>query len=150
MPVSLELSLAQGRVGACRRFGSEPQQPANRIYQAIRDGRFSFPERLALSDEFKSLVTGMLTVDVSQRLTVAQIREHPWMAKHGYEASPTYDLPALTFNLDDPSLPPLQSQGSSGLTAMSFGSAAMSWGSAPGRDESGFTRSVSSDSDASW
>lgn len=76
---------------------------------------------MALSDEFKSLITGMLTVDVSWRLTIAQIREHPWFIKHGYVWSPPAVMPSVAVNLDDLNPPePLPKQGSSGLSLSSI------------------------------
>ena len=67
----------------------------------IASGRFSFPSRLDLSPEIKDLIGQMLTVDVRRRITIAQIKQHPWAApgmaaaEAALEDSPV-DLGSLT------------------------------------------------------
>eukprot|EP00039_Didymoeca_costata_P032933 m.39939 g.39939 ORF g.39939 m.39939 type:complete len:510 (-) comp9611_c0_seq1:1400-2929(-) len=63
------------------------------LFKKIRDGIFTLPEHL--SDGARDLVSRMLQVNPLQRLTIAQIRSHPWFA---------IDVPEYLFpGRDDPS-----------------------------------------------
>lgn len=56
------------------------------LFKKIRTGIFTLPS--FLSTDAKNIVSGMLRVDPLKRLTIAQIREHPWF---------TPDLPEYLF-----------------------------------------------------
>ena len=58
--------------------GSLPFDDANtmQLYKKIKLGDFSMP--LFISDEAKSLIRGILNTDPNKRLTIPQIKEHPW------------------------------------------------------------------------
>eukprot|EP00753_Platysulcus_tardus_P001367 PLAT11303.1.p1 GENE.PLAT11303.1~~PLAT11303.1.p1 ORF type:complete len:444 (+),score=176.33 PLAT11303.1:67-1332(+) len=58
-------------------FYSESQPE---LFALIRSGTFEFhsPEWDAVSEEAKGLIRGMLTVDVSRRLSAAEVLKHPW------------------------------------------------------------------------
>lgn len=103
----LKRACVQHRFGYERSAENPGGKPAIEIHNAIRSARFDWPARKALSGEIKSLVTSMLTVDVSRRATIAQIREDPWMRKHGYVWSPPANIPSLSVNLDGPGVPAL-------------------------------------------
>ncbi|KFM65578.1 Ribosomal protein S6 kinase alpha-5, partial [Stegodyphus mimosarum] len=51
------------------------------IMQRIREGEFSFtgPQWDVVSQEAKEVIQGLLTVDPHQRLTMPQLRLHPWV-----------------------------------------------------------------------
>lgn len=50
------------------------------IMQRIREGefRFSGPHWKVVSTEAKDVIRGLLTVDSTRRLTMQQLRHHPW------------------------------------------------------------------------
>lgn len=51
------------------------------LYKQIKKGKYDFPSPYwdDISDEAKSLVRGMLTVDPNKRLTTQAILDHPWI-----------------------------------------------------------------------
>ena len=54
-------------------------QPTQRVLARIKEGAFSFPtDKVPLSPEIMSLITGILNVDLDARLTIAGIMAHPW------------------------------------------------------------------------
>ena len=58
--------------------------PVRDIIARASRAEFRFPGHMSLSGEIRDLITGMLTVDPRRRLTIAQIRSHPWVAAGGY------------------------------------------------------------------
>jgi serine/threonine protein kinase len=52
-----------------------------RVNKLVKKGVFEFHEDYwgEVSEDAKSLIRGMLTVDIHQRLTVDQAIEHPWV-----------------------------------------------------------------------
>jgi len=65
---------------------AEPSDPFYRYLCANRDDMFwkthakNKPEGMAFfSEEFKSLVTAMLQYDPTHRLTLAEVKTHPWV-----------------------------------------------------------------------
>jgi len=73
--------------------GFPPFYSANtpELYDQIREGRYSFPEPYwtNVSQSAKDLVTGLLTVDVSKRMTIKQLLQHPWIT--GSASDKAYD-----------------------------------------------------------
>uniref|UniRef100_A0A6U4VGF2 Protein kinase domain-containing protein n=1 Tax=Hemiselmis andersenii TaxID=464988 RepID=A0A6U4VGF2_HEMAN len=65
----------------CPPFNMDATVP--QIYQQILAGDYEFPEEFweGISDEAKDLVTRMLCMDVSKRITCRECLEHPWLAK---------------------------------------------------------------------
>ncbi|XP_042897727.1 ribosomal protein S6 kinase alpha-5 isoform X2 [Parasteatoda tepidariorum] len=55
---------------------------ASAIMQRIQEGEFSFsgPQWDVVSKEAKEVIKGLLTVDPQQRLTMHQLRAHPWVS----------------------------------------------------------------------
>ena len=49
------------------------------VLQNIRSGTFRFPAARTISGNLQDLIRGMLTVDRASRLTIGQIKEHPWV-----------------------------------------------------------------------
>eukprot|EP01103_Thecamoeba_quadrilineata_P013486 TRINITY_DN3766_c0_g1_i1.p1 TRINITY_DN3766_c0_g1~~TRINITY_DN3766_c0_g1_i1.p1 ORF type:complete len:513 (+),score=82.04 TRINITY_DN3766_c0_g1_i1:190-1539(+) len=50
------------------------------LFKKIREGIFTLPEHL--SPESKQLISSMLVVDPLKRITIDEIREHPWFLKN--------------------------------------------------------------------
>jgi serine/threonine protein kinase len=54
-------------------------QPTQHVLSRIKEGRFSFPtDKVSLSPEIMSLITGILTVDLDARFKISDILAHPW------------------------------------------------------------------------
>ena len=49
------------------------------VLARIRSGTFAFSRHINISDDLKDLIKGMLTVDPTQRITIAEICQHPWV-----------------------------------------------------------------------
>lgn len=51
------------------------------LMQRIREGEFSFsgPQWEPVSDQAKDVIRGLLTVEAQRRLTMAELRAHPWV-----------------------------------------------------------------------
>lgn len=50
-----------------------------KMMQAQNERNFSFPSRVLLSEDSKSLVRRMLEPDVTRRAPLSQVRNHPWL-----------------------------------------------------------------------
>jgi calcium/calmodulin-dependent protein kinase I len=52
------------------------------LFEIIKKGKFTFdaPAWQHVSDEAKDLIKGLLVVDPNERLTAAQIGDHPWVS----------------------------------------------------------------------
>jgi len=59
----------------------------NKLYALIKTGKFEFSEEYwkHVSDEAKGLISGLLTVDPSKRLTVEQALDHSWVKRASSE-----------------------------------------------------------------
>ena len=64
------------------------------VLQRIRSGTFAFSRHIQISEELKDLIKGMLTVDPTQRITIAEIRSHPWIGG-AMDDETMEDLPAV-------------------------------------------------------
>ncbi|XP_014274100.1 calcium/calmodulin-dependent protein kinase kinase 2 isoform X3 [Halyomorpha halys] len=53
------------------------------LYQKIRTENLQFPETPLISSELKNLIIQMLTKDPEQRISLSNIKKHPWMTKNG-------------------------------------------------------------------
>ena len=60
------------------------EDATERMQREIQAGRYSMEpcDRLGLSDEVRDLITGLLCVDPTRRLTAAEALCHPWIARH--------------------------------------------------------------------
>lgn len=58
------------------------------VLYAILDGTYSFPspEFDSISSEAKDLITKLICVDVSKRLSATQALQHPWIVNGGHHA----------------------------------------------------------------
>jgi calcium-dependent protein kinase len=52
------------------------------IMDATMIGEFDWPANIQVSDQAKDLVSKMLTVDHTKRITAAEALNHPWIANH--------------------------------------------------------------------
>ncbi|XP_061497336.1 calcium/calmodulin-dependent protein kinase kinase 1 isoform X3 [Anopheles gambiae] len=59
------------------------------VYEKIKNDPLEFPANCSsaaastISEELRDLISRMLDKDPQQRITLPQIKEHPWMTKHG-------------------------------------------------------------------
>ncbi|VDL94099.1 unnamed protein product, partial [Schistocephalus solidus] len=62
--------------------GGDPLSPGMKT--RIRNGQYTFPpgEWSAVSNEAKDLIQKLLIVEPERRLTIEQVMQHPWIAKH--------------------------------------------------------------------
>lgn len=59
--------------------------PTQHVLAKVSKGVFQFPtEKIPLSNAFMSIVSGMLTLDVTKRLTMDQVAAHPWSTAGQY------------------------------------------------------------------
>ncbi|XP_050299259.1 calcium/calmodulin-dependent protein kinase kinase 1 isoform X2 [Anthonomus grandis grandis] len=59
------------------------------LYSKIRHQAVTFPESPVISEDLKDLITKMLVKDPSKRITMAEIKEHPWLTKNGQHPLPS-------------------------------------------------------------
>jgi serine/threonine protein kinase len=52
------------------------------IFDRIIAGEYTWPSAVKVSDQAKDLVSKMLTVDHTKRITAAEALNHPWIANH--------------------------------------------------------------------
>ena len=62
-----------------------------RLLSKVKSGVFSMPQ--FLHKDIKDLLWKMLTVDPTKRITIAEIKEHPWYKSHINNSLPTPCLP---------------------------------------------------------
>uniref|UniRef100_A0A131X7V9 non-specific serine/threonine protein kinase n=1 Tax=Hyalomma excavatum TaxID=257692 RepID=A0A131X7V9_9ACAR len=64
------------------------------LMQRIREGEFSFngPQWEPVSDQAKDVIRGLLTVEAPRRLTMAELRAHPWV----HTRSSVWSAPLMT------------------------------------------------------
>ncbi|KAG2482599.1 hypothetical protein HYH03_018483 [Edaphochlamys debaryana] len=62
----------------------DPQDPRNfrKTIQRIMNVKFSFPPNLAISPECQDLIRSIFVANPQQRISIAQIRQHPWFLKN--------------------------------------------------------------------
>jgi calcium-dependent protein kinase len=54
----------------------------NEIYDSVMIGEYTWNPMIRVSDQAKDLVSKMLTVDHTKRITAAEALNHPWIANH--------------------------------------------------------------------
>ncbi|XP_057662475.1 calcium/calmodulin-dependent protein kinase kinase 1 isoform X1 [Diorhabda carinulata] len=54
-----------------------------RLYSKIKSQPVNFPEQPYISDELKDLIKKMLVKDPTQRITLPEIKVHPWVTRSG-------------------------------------------------------------------
>ncbi|XP_057215777.1 calcium/calmodulin-dependent protein kinase kinase 2 isoform X1 [Triplophysa rosa] len=61
------------------------------LHQKIKTQPVEFPENADMSDDLKELLLKMLDKNPESRITVPQIKVHPWVTRHGAEPLPPED-----------------------------------------------------------
>nr|XP_043867983.1 calcium/calmodulin-dependent protein kinase kinase 2 isoform X1 [Solea senegalensis] len=61
------------------------------LHQKIKTQPVVLPERVDISDDLKDLLMKMLDKNPESRISVAQIKVHPWVTRHGAEPLPPED-----------------------------------------------------------
>ncbi|XP_048370857.1 calcium/calmodulin-dependent protein kinase kinase 2-like [Sphaerodactylus townsendi] len=61
------------------------------LHSKIKSQMLEFPDQPDVSDELKDLITQMLDKNPESRITVPEIKVHPWVTKNGVEPLPTED-----------------------------------------------------------
>ncbi|XP_032683487.1 serine/threonine-protein kinase PAK 6 isoform X2 [Odontomachus brunneus] len=59
------------------------------VYAAARSENLKFPEKPAVSDDLRDLITRMLMKEPADRITLPQIKEHAWLTNRGAEPLPS-------------------------------------------------------------
>ncbi|XP_050083534.1 calcium/calmodulin-dependent protein kinase kinase 1 isoform X4 [Anopheles aquasalis] len=59
------------------------------VYEKIKGDPLEYPPTSTISDELRDLIGRMLDKDPQQRITLPQIKEHPWLTKNGAVRLPT-------------------------------------------------------------
>ncbi|XP_049824386.1 calcium/calmodulin-dependent protein kinase kinase 2 isoform X2 [Aethina tumida] len=72
-------------------YGKVPFYDENKIglYSKIRSQPVEFPDKPEISDELKDLIRKMLIKDPTKRITLAEIKLHPWVTKGGLHHLPS-------------------------------------------------------------
>lgn len=65
------------------------------LYSKIKSQPVVFPESPSISDNLKDLIKKMLVKEPTQRITLPEIKVHPWVTRHGQ-----YSLPSEEENCD--------------------------------------------------
>ncbi|XP_062999989.1 calcium/calmodulin-dependent protein kinase kinase 2 isoform X2 [Elgaria multicarinata webbii] len=61
------------------------------LHSKIKSQMLEFPDQPDISDELKALIVQMLDKNPESRITVPEIKVHPWVTKNGAEPLPTED-----------------------------------------------------------
>ncbi|XP_066465633.1 calcium/calmodulin-dependent protein kinase kinase 2 isoform X2 [Tiliqua scincoides] len=61
------------------------------LHSKIKSQMLEFPDQPDISDELKDLITRMLDKTPESRITIPEIKVHPWVTKNGVEPLPTED-----------------------------------------------------------
>ncbi|XP_053673600.1 uncharacterized protein LOC128723855 [Anopheles nili] len=59
------------------------------VYEKIKNDPLEYPATSDISEELRDLIGRMLDKDPQQRITLPQIKEHPWLTRHGSVRLPT-------------------------------------------------------------
>ncbi|CAG0916905.1 unnamed protein product [Notodromas monacha] len=72
-------------------FGDVPFRDDNilALYSKITSQPLQFPSAFNVSEDLKDLISRMLTKDPSLRITVPEIKEHPWVTSNDEDPMPT-------------------------------------------------------------
>ena len=66
------------------------------LFQQIRAGQYNIPDKL--TDNCKSFIGGLMTVDINNRLTIEEALRHPWMLEDTHYKKPNFfpDMPMVS------------------------------------------------------
>lgn len=65
------------------------------LFRHIKSGRFSFPSNINVSASARDLVSRMIVVDPTQRLTMSQVAKHTWLVSRHAQADLNYALQSM-------------------------------------------------------
>ncbi|XP_071510848.1 calcium/calmodulin-dependent protein kinase kinase 1-like, partial [Diadema antillarum] len=84
---------AMGCTLYCFLFGQVPFQDnfILGLHNKIRTQPVTFPEDIEVSDEVKDLITRALEKDPQKRITLPDMKQHPWVTQHGEEPMPSQE-----------------------------------------------------------
>jgi serine/threonine protein kinase len=68
------------------------------MFNDIKNARYTYPNDIVISEDAKNLIAGMLQVVPQKRLTLAQIRNHPWF--NGTQKKPQLSIHNLMVKLN--------------------------------------------------
>uniref|UniRef100_A0A182PCQ9 calcium/calmodulin-dependent protein kinase n=1 Tax=Anopheles epiroticus TaxID=199890 RepID=A0A182PCQ9_9DIPT len=72
------------------------------VYEKIKNDPLEFPaDAVSISEELRDLICRMLNKDPLQRITLPQIKEHPWLTKHGTVRLPTEEENCRLVQIND-------------------------------------------------
>ncbi|XP_001627621.2 calcium/calmodulin-dependent protein kinase kinase 1 isoform X2 [Nematostella vectensis] len=82
---------AMGITLYCFVFGKCPFEDENRmgLYEKIRTKELEFPEEPVLNPKLEDLLLRMLTKNPKERITIPEIKEHPWVTRGGSDPLPS-------------------------------------------------------------
>ncbi|KAI4190490.1 MAG: hypothetical protein L6R41_000725 [Letrouitia leprolyta] len=86
----------------CLRFGKIPFEKPGvlQLYECIRNEPLSIGSELGCSDNLRDLIIRLLEKDPRKRITMEELREHPWVTKNGDD--PLLSKEENTANLIEP------------------------------------------------
>ncbi|XP_030073617.1 calcium/calmodulin-dependent protein kinase kinase 2 isoform X2 [Microcaecilia unicolor] len=61
------------------------------LHSKIKSQALEFPDQPDIGDDLKDLITHMLDKNPESRISVPEIKQHPWVTKHGAELLPSED-----------------------------------------------------------
>ncbi|XP_066585927.1 calcium/calmodulin-dependent protein kinase kinase 1 isoform X2 [Prorops nasuta] len=59
------------------------------VQAAVRSEPLKYPEKPELSEDLRDFISKMLAKNPAERITLGEIKEHPWLTDHGAELLPT-------------------------------------------------------------
>ena len=73
-------------------FGQLPftARTLHQIYQHIIEDPLTFPDNIPIPDELKHLLSRLLDKDPTTRITIPEIKRHPWVTNNGEWKPPNY------------------------------------------------------------
>uniref|UniRef100_A0A182QR30 calcium/calmodulin-dependent protein kinase n=1 Tax=Anopheles farauti TaxID=69004 RepID=A0A182QR30_9DIPT len=71
------------------------------VYEKIKNDPLEYPPTSNISEELRDLIARMLDKDPQERITLPQIKEHPWLTKHGTVQLPTEEENCRLVQIND-------------------------------------------------
>uniref|UniRef100_A0A182NMN8 calcium/calmodulin-dependent protein kinase n=1 Tax=Anopheles dirus TaxID=7168 RepID=A0A182NMN8_9DIPT len=71
------------------------------VYEKIKNDPLEYPPTSSISEELRDLIGRTLDKDPQQRITLPQIKEHPWLTKHGTVRLPTEEENCRLVQIND-------------------------------------------------
>uniref|UniRef100_A0A182M8R2 calcium/calmodulin-dependent protein kinase n=1 Tax=Anopheles culicifacies TaxID=139723 RepID=A0A182M8R2_9DIPT len=71
------------------------------VYEKIKNDPLEYPANSSISEELRDLISRMLDKDPQQRITLPQIKEHPWLTRHGSVRIPSEEENCRLVQIND-------------------------------------------------